>query len=283
MPIFVDYNVSPKAFDKTPAGSLVVRTMFYTIQGEGPFAGEPAVFLRLGGCNLGAKGVLAAGCEFCDTDFRLSRSTPMTYVQVLEQAWKLVRHGRDASGDEKNYEVWANPLLVVTGGEPMLQRNLAAFCQFAGITSNTTPPWRIQIETNGMYDLPIPQRYIGDQPAITIVVSPKAGGADHYPKPRDSVLAKAACLKFVLSADPDSWPYDCVPNWALQAGRPIYVSPMAVYKRAMTPAEGEAASAWDDTLIDREATAANYHYAAEYAARHGFRLTIQMQLFASVA
>jgi len=46
---------------------LEVQDIFSTIQGEGPFAGKPAVFLRLAGCNL--------RCFFCDTDFESRRTT----------------------------------------------------------------------------------------------------------------------------------------------------------------------------------------------------------------
>ena len=41
--------------------SLQVNSIFYTIQGEGPFAGRPAIFIRLAGCNL--------QCPGCDTEY----------------------------------------------------------------------------------------------------------------------------------------------------------------------------------------------------------------------
>ncbi|HEY6020017.1 MAG TPA: 7-carboxy-7-deazaguanine synthase QueE, partial [Candidatus Paceibacterota bacterium] len=56
--MFGQNPVSPIRHDKE---SFLVKDIFYTIQGEGPYAGRPAVFVRLGGCNL--------RCAFCDTDF----------------------------------------------------------------------------------------------------------------------------------------------------------------------------------------------------------------------
>jgi 7-carboxy-7-deazaguanine synthase len=59
----------------TEDGSLDVVDIFPTIQGEGPNAGRPAVFVRLWGCNL--------TCSFCDTDFE---PTPVVYVRDRQQS-----------------------------------------------------------------------------------------------------------------------------------------------------------------------------------------------------
>lgn len=76
---------------------LKVNEIFHTIQGEGPDAGTPAVFVRLSHCNL--------RCWFCDTEF--DTGDDLTLDQILTQVDKAT------ASDCK--------LVVITGGEPLLQ------------------------------------------------------------------------------------------------------------------------------------------------------------------
>jgi 7-carboxy-7-deazaguanine synthase len=90
-------NVVTKPFpDKM--GRLLVNDIFYTIQGEGPDAGRPAVFIRLAKCNL--------RCHFCDTEFETGK--PQTYHQVARMVQTMTEHN-------------GCRLVVITGGEPFLQ------------------------------------------------------------------------------------------------------------------------------------------------------------------
>lgn len=262
--IFPDRNISPVYFNEAPADSLLVRTMFPTLQGEGPLAGRPAVFLRLGGCNLGGKDVNGNGCSWCDTSFEVSESEYLTTNMILERASELTAPFSKARELAASAYPWA---LVITGGEPLLQKNLAQFCRDVRFA------YDIQIETNGMY-------YVGIPDEVMVVMSPKVGGAKAkgYPRPNAAMLRRANHLKFVLTADLSSV-YHTVPKYAWDFDRPVWVSPMAVYKRPMSAEEGERASAWDATLIDQEATAANYLYASQYALKHGLRVSIQQHLF----
>jgi 7-carboxy-7-deazaguanine synthase len=108
---------------------LVVSEIFGpTFQGEGPSAGQRAAFLRLAACNL--------DCGWCDTPytwdarrFELSReSERMSAVEVLRRI-RLI----------------GAPLLVVTGGEPLLQQDrlpaVLRGCRRDGCT--------VEVETNG--------------------------------------------------------------------------------------------------------------------------------------
>ena len=52
-----------------------INDIFYTIQGEGSYAGTPAIFIRLSDCNL--------ACNFCDTEFLSGNQ--MTEDEIIEE------------------------------------------------------------------------------------------------------------------------------------------------------------------------------------------------------
>lgn len=127
---------APEKPTKHPRGLLDVQSMFPTIQGEGPFQGCPATFIRLAGCNL--------QCPGCDTDYTSARSlkNPVQLVALVKS--------------------FGQKLVVITGGEPFRQDLVPAVRQLLSIGCE------IQIETNGSIMLPgLPYN------RVTIVCSPK--------------------------------------------------------------------------------------------------------------
>jgi 7-carboxy-7-deazaguanine synthase len=140
--------------------SYAVKEMFLTLQGEGLQTGLRAVFLRFTGCNLWSgreQDRATADCTFCDTDFVGTDGDG---------------GGRYADADALADAAWSywsagipngcgTPLVVITGGEPMLQLDatLVAALKARG--------FRIAIETNGT--LPVADG------VDWICVSPKAG------------------------------------------------------------------------------------------------------------
>lgn len=157
-----------------------IVSIFGTIQGEGALAGTPATFVRFGGCNMWS-GVDAhrerdaerngAECpKWCDTDFR-----PRERVFAAEIVERI-----KATGDR--------PLVVLTGGEPMLQvDNLL-------IDALHATRARIQIETNGTVEPDFEMRS-----RVWVTMSPK------LPRHR-TVLVAANELKLVYPAhDPEDW------------------------------------------------------------------------------
>lgn len=191
-------------------------------------------------------------------------------------------------------------VLVMTGGEPMLQDNIGPFLErMSEIFENT------QIESNGTQATAIPD-------STTLVISPKclekkdANGVFHptrYLTPRQEVLDRADCLKFVMEANPDS-PYSVVPDWAHEwankTGKPIFCSPMNIYndlpqkakqKRADSNSISlderstvdEIVSFWEPDLLDMKENQKNHEYTAKYCVVNGFILNLQIHLYASLA
>ena len=123
--------------------SYAVKEIFLTLQGEGGQAGRPAVFCRFAGCNLwtGREADRAtAVCSFCDTDFvgmdgegggRFQAADDL--ASAVEAAW---RGGPD------------NRLVVLTGGEPLLQVDPAL------IDALHARRFTIALETNGTLPAP---------------------------------------------------------------------------------------------------------------------------------
>ena len=261
IPMNVDRAINRKFFEG--ASTLHVTSVFRTIQGEGPYAGYPAIFVRLAGCNFGDK--KASGmCEFCDTNFKIAEARQVTPAELLVE---LINTPGYSSKD----------VLVVTGGEPTLQPLLLDFLQDARQHFRC-----VQVESNGTqayFFTKLHQR--GLHSSVHMVVSPKASGkTGMYPLLSPTLLGyPLLTLKYVLSADPSS-PHHTVPQWVKESfPHNVYVSPMAVYLRSYA---GEVSNAWDHTLIDAEATAENYSYAAQYAMQHNLLLSIQTHLFTAI-
>lgn len=129
---------------------LDVHSIFPTIQGEGPFAGRPAIFIRLAGCNL--------KCPMCDTDYTSGRET-----LTLEQITETVAAYR-ATGTATTH---MKQLIVITGGEPFRQP-IEQLCQLL-----TEDGYIIQIETNGTAYQSFSDELRWQRPVV--VCSPKTG------------------------------------------------------------------------------------------------------------
>lgn len=274
VPINVDRNVSFSDYKEfKESGKLLVSNMFYTYQGEGPFAGYPSVFLRLAGCNLGAKD----DCPFCDTRFDFDKGVQW---DIKELADELEKHADGKAG-----------LLVVTGGEPMLQQEMLTKL-FNELYARDSILENIQIETNGYFVKQDSFELCEND--IYIVISPKvAATRGAYNKPKESWFNGidshapnvTTFLKYVLTVDADS-PYHGVPEVVLERCKGLntrtilYVSGMAIYLKSYP--ENRISSIWQADEIDQLETAKNYRYTAQYALAHGLRVSFQSHLFGDV-
>lgn len=131
-----------------------INEIFYSIQGEGTHAGRPAVFVRFSGCNLWTgreKDRHKAICQFCDTDFQHFTK----YPEVEDLVDHITDHLPENAWDTRT------PMVVLTGGEPMLQVDKGLIDALLAV------PLFVAIETNGTYEIPFWLDWV--------CVSPKAG------------------------------------------------------------------------------------------------------------
>ncbi|HKV50417.1 MAG TPA: 7-carboxy-7-deazaguanine synthase [Gemmatimonadaceae bacterium] len=139
--------------------TYAVKELYYTLQGEGAQTGRAAVFCRFAGCNLWTgleRDRAGAVCTFCDTDFVGTDgpgggkfAMPANLAHAAARTWN---DDRARTG---------NPLVVCTGGEPLLQLDVPLIDAFHA------EGFEVAIETNGTKPAP---------PGLDwICVSPKAG------------------------------------------------------------------------------------------------------------
>lgn len=236
---------------------LDVHSMFYTIQGEGPFTGCPCVFVRLAGCNL--------QCPGCDTEYTQGRRelSPKDILNHINELWKQA--GVD----------YHNKFVVITGGEPFRQRNIRYLLE--ELVKNDIC---VQIESNGTlapveftdklgntgyrYNKIAMGIYAG---AVHIVCSPKTG------KVNPLMWEHCCCVKYVLKEGDiaeDGLPIHALDHRVAKTvarppfafSRPIYLQPM------------------DEQNEERNAL--NVKAVLQSALKHGYILQLQIHKYLGV-
>jgi organic radical activating enzyme len=168
--------VETEKIDKKQSAQLAVMESFYTLQGEGYYAGRAAYFIRLGGCDV--------GCVWCDVkeSWNADAHPKFTADQIISKAKKEI--------SIKN----TKPIIVITGGEPLLH-NLNELTQAFQKESFET-----NIETSGSSTLSGFWNWI--------CLSPKK-----FKAPLDEVVQAANELKVVVFNKHD---FDWAENYAAQ-------------------------------------------------------------------
>ncbi|NBV05947.1 MAG: 7-carboxy-7-deazaguanine synthase QueE [Proteobacteria bacterium] len=175
--------------------SLDIQEIFPTLQGEGPYAGWPAVFIRLGGCNL--------ACEFCDTEFETYQN--LSLEKIITEVLCLAKNSE---------EKIIRKLIVITGGEPMRQP-ITKLCE-----ELVKLDFLLQIETNGLIFRELPKQ-------VKIICSPKVTN-NIYHQIRPDLLSRVSAFKFIISKTNKNY------STITEVGQsklhiPVYVQPMDEY------------------------------------------------------
>src|SRR5271154_5991088 len=91
--------------------TLVVNEIYLSLQGESTFAGLPCIFIRLTACDL--------RCSYCDTAYAFTEGKKKSLMEILADVKRLAKPfigGTSSTGSKL-------PLVELTGGEPLLQKN----------------------------------------------------------------------------------------------------------------------------------------------------------------
>src|ERR1041385_858487 len=117
--------------------TLVVNEIYLSLQGESTFAGLPCIFVRLTACNL--------RCSYCDTAYAFTEGKKKSIEEVQSEVLRLAASFLNSKFKIQNLKL---PLVELTGGEPLLQKESLPLMQLlcdAGFT--------VLLETSGAHDI----------------------------------------------------------------------------------------------------------------------------------
>lgn len=231
---------------------LEVNSMFATIQGEGPYAGSPSIFIRLAGCNL--------QCSGCDTEY--TKRALRTVDNIYEEA-RVAMDVQSEADRNLHPNHW---LIVITGGEPFRQNIVPLLRKF------TEAEFDVQIETNGTLFPDEVVRFFkefrnevpGSQ-QLTIVCSPKT------PQINKEIISEIDYYKYVVE-----WghvdPLDGLPTRVLgddvHVFRPSDLASLAAMRRIyVQPA--------DTHEVDPQCNVNNRQQAVQSAMMFGYVVSLQ--------
>ncbi len=115
--------------------TLVVNEIYLSLQGESTFAGLPCVFIRLTACDL--------RCSYCDTAYAFTEGKKKSLAEILAEVKRLAKPFIEARTRDPKL-----PLVELTGGEPLLQKNSLPLMK-----SLCDDGFTVLIETSGAHDI----------------------------------------------------------------------------------------------------------------------------------
>jgi 7-carboxy-7-deazaguanine synthase len=189
--------------------TLVINEIYLSVQGESTWAGLPCVFVRLTACNL--------RCSYCDTAYAFNEGKGMALPDILAQVHEL------AKPFGPHPAVGRLPLVELTGGEPLWQKNsiplMRSLCD-AGFC--------VLLETSGALDIgPVDGRV----KRIMDLKCPSSGESKRNRWENLPLLKATDEVKFVIGTQQDyDWAKDTVLKNRLADICPVlfsWVSPLA--------------------------------------------------------
>ncbi len=195
--------------------SYKINELFETIQGEGSFTGQPAIFIRLQGCPV--------GCSWCDTKhtWEIKQSAQVIAQQMLDKKQESSQWAAlsivDILALIKTQGFQAKHI-VITGGEPCMV-DLTPLCQAFEIEGYST-----QIETSGTFE-------VKTTATCWVTVSPKVNMKGGY-KILTSAMQRANEIKHPIATEQHVDDLKILLHDHQIKQTPIYLQPISQKKRA---------------------------------------------------
>jgi len=185
--------------------TLVINEIYLSLQGESTFAGLPCIFIRLTACNL--------RCSYCDTAYAFTEGRKKDLEEVYADVNRLASRFDTATPLGRG----RLPLVELTGGEPLLQKNALPLMK-----KLCDDGFTVLLETSGAHDIsPVDSRVR----RIMDLKCPSSGEVERnlwdnlrHLKPTDEI-------KFVVGTDQDyQWMKQQIQEHQLEKICPLLVS-----------------------------------------------------------
>jgi len=107
-----DFLLAAVRYTAGVSGTLVINEIYLSLQGESTFAGLPCIFIRLTACDL--------RCSYCDTAYAFTAGKNTSLEKIRAEVLRLAKPFSNPQPSTLNPQL---PLIELTGGEPLLQKN----------------------------------------------------------------------------------------------------------------------------------------------------------------
>jgi len=187
-------------------GTLVANEIYLSLQGESTFAGLPCVFIRLTACDL--------RCSYCDTAYAFTEGQKMPLTEILAKVRQLAAPFSNSKLKTQNLKL---PLVELTGGEPLLQKNSLPLMK-----SLCDDGFTVLLETSGAHDIsPVDPRVH----RIMDLKCPSSGEAERNDWENLQHLKATDEIKFVIGTVEDyEWSKKKIAEHKLDSVCPLLIS-----------------------------------------------------------
>ena len=196
----------PARYTAGVSDTLVINEIYLSLQGESTFAGLPCIFIRLTACDL--------RCSYCDTAYAFTEGKKQSLPEIRAKIRQLAASFSDSQSPPLSARL---PLIELTGGEPLLQKNSLPLMQ-----QLCDDGFTVLLETSGAHDLsPVDPRVR----RIMDLKCPSSGESGRNRLENLKHLQSTDEIKFVVGTIEDyEWAREMIATHKLAAACPLLIS-----------------------------------------------------------